>query len=292
MNIKLENVSYTYNPGTPNSSSALKEINLEIEGSGLIALIGNTGSGKSTLIQMFNGLLKPDSGNIYFDGINIYNKLELEGAGKKDKEKAKNEKQALKELRRKAGLVFQYPEYQLFEETVIKDVMYGPKNLGFSEEESRQRAEKALTQTGIMEESFEKSPFDLSGGEKRRVAIAGVLAMEPEVLILDEPTAGLDPKGRIDILECIQSIQKEKGQTVIFVSHTMEEVAEYADRIIAMYKGRIVLDGSVHEIFSDTGRLEQFELMAPEITYFCRELGINGVTTVDEAVTEILKKYA
>ena len=290
MNIELKEVNYSYNKGLVNEVNALKDINLKIDKPEFIALIGSTGSGKSTLIQMFNGLIKLESGSIYFDGVNIYDKLSLENENKKEKEKKINEKKALSDLRRKVGLVFQYPENQLFEETIIKDVMFGPKNLGLSDDEAKQRAIWALNKTGIKEEFFEKSPFDLSGGEMRRVAIAGVLAMKPDVLVLDEPTAGLDPQGRISILKSLKEIQEENSKTIILVSHTMEEVAEFADRIVAMHEGKIIMDGTPHEIFKETERLNLCGLKKPEITEFLEKLSIDDVITLDEAVEKILER--
>ncbi len=277
MVIKLENVSYTYNEGLINSADAVKDINLEIGGDSFIALIGSTGSGKSTLIQLFDGLIKPSSGKIYFDGEDLYS--------------GGNEKERLRALRRKTGLVFQYPENQLFEETVLKDVAFGPKNLGCSETEAKERARKALFAVNISEDMFEKSPFELSGGEMRRVAIAGILAMEPELLILDEPTAGLDPKGKQEILDLVGAIRSQKHSTVVFVSHNMEEVADYADRVIAMHKGNVIFDGETHEVFSHFEELEKIGLKEPEVSRICRAVGIENAITVDEATDAIIKKF-
>lgn len=277
MVIKLENVSYTYNEGLINSADAVKDINLEIGGDSFIALIGSTGSGKSTLIQLFDGLIKPSSGKIYFDGEDLYS--------------GGNEKERLRVLRRKTGLVFQYPENQLFEETVLKDVAFGPKNLGCSETEAKERARKALFAVNISEDMFEKSPFELSGGEMRRVAIAGILAMEPELLILDEPTAGLDPKGKQEILDLVGAIRNQKHSTVVFVSHNMEEVADYADRVVAMHKGNVIFDGETHEVFSHFEELEKIGLKEPEVSRICRAIGIENAITVDEAADAIIKKF-
>lgn len=260
----------------------MSDICLSLGGDSLTAIIGSTGSGKSTLIQMLNGLLKPTSGTISYDGTVIFT------GGKETKE----QKKEIRKLRCRVGLVFQYPEYQLFDETVLKDVCFGPKNQGLSPEEAEKRARKALKEVGMLEELFEKSPFDLSGGEKRRAAIAGVLAMEPEVLILDEPTAGLDPHGKSELLNRLKWYQKEKKKTVILVSHSMEEVAAYADRVIAMHKGRVILDGPTHEVFSRRKELEDMGLGVPEVQVFAESLGIFGTITVEEAAKAILTKYA
>ena len=241
-------------------------------------MIGHTGSGKSTLIQTLNGLLKPTSGNIYFNGADINDS---------DYDR--------KVLRSKVGLVFQYPEHQLFEETVFKDVCFGPKNIGLEDKEIQLRAFDALEKVKLEHEYFYQSPFDLSGGQKRRVAIAGVLAMKPEVLILDEPTAGLDPRGKNEILGLIKKIQKETGMTVILVSHSMEDVAEYVDRLLVMSGGRLVFDAPPKEVFGHIEELEAIGLAVPEVTYVVRELsrrGLNvdtGVITVEEAKETILK---
>ena len=255
----------------------MKDINLEIGGDSFIALIGSTGSGKSTLIQLLDGLIKPSSGKIYFDGEDLYS--------------GGNEKEKLRALRKKTGLVFQYPENQLFEETVLKDVAFGPKNQGHSDEEAKKRATSALLSVGISKDMFEKSPFELSGGEMRRVAIAGILAMEPELLILDEPTAGLDPKGKQEILDLVGNVRREKHASVVFVSHNMEEVADYADRVIAMHHGNIIFDGETHEVFSHFDELEKIGLKEPEVSRICRAVGIENVITVDEAAEALAKKY-
>lgn len=279
MIIKLDDVNFIYNPETSEEVKAISDVNLEIGGDSFVAIIGRTGSGKSTLIQMLNGLLEPSSGQITFDGVPISKEGKL----------TKEEKIALKNLRCKVGLVFQYPEYQLFEETVIKDVCYGPKNLGLSEEEQLQKAKEALTAVGVSEELYEKSPFEISGGEKRRVAIAGILAMQPEVIILDEPTAGLDPLGKIQILDLIKDYQQKNHITAILVSHSMEEVAQYTDRVIALSKSKVVFDGTPKEVFSHKAELEEIGLGVPEIFEFTESLGLEGALTVDEACEMILK---
>lgn len=258
--------------------AALKDINLVIPDGQFIGLIGHTGSGKSTLVQHLNGLLKPTSGSVYYNGADIhddnYNK---------------------KELRSKVGLVFQYPEHQLFEIDVFSDVCFGPKNLGLEKKEVELRAYAALKQVGLEDEYFYQSPFDLSGGQKRRVAIAGVLAMKPEVLILDEPTAGLDPKGRDEILDQIAKLREETGMTVILVSHSMEDVAKYVERIIVMNRGQVMLDDVPREVFRHYKELEQVGLAAPQVTYIMQALKQSGlnvdtdITTIDEAKTAILK---
>lgn len=281
MIIKLDHVNYIYNPDTVEKVVAVNDVNLEIGGDSLTAIIGSTGSGKSTLIQMLNGLLKPTSGTISYDGEVIYT------GGKETKE----QKKRIRDIRCRVGLVFQYPEYQLFDETVLKDVCYGPKNQGFSPEEAEVKARKALEEVRMPEHSYLKSPFDLSGGQKRRAAIAGVLAMEPEVLILDEPTAGLDPRGKTEVLNLLKRYQKEKGTTVILVSHSMEEVAQYADRVIAMHKSKVILDGPTHEVFAHREELEKIGLGVPEVQAFTESLGIKGAITVDEACEAILKQW-
>ncbi len=281
MQIKLENVNFIYNEGSKEEKTALRDINLELGGDCFIAVIGSTGSGKSTLIQLLNGLHKPNSGKITWDGQEIY--------GQKD------EKKLIRDIRCRVGLTFQYPEHQLFETDVYSDVAFGPKNLGADADEIRRRAEKALEAVGIEKELYERSPFELSGGQMRRAAIAGMLAMEPEILILDEPTAGLDPKGKTEILEKIKEIQQNNHITVVLVSHTMEEVAAYADRVIALDKGTVAMDLPVHEIFEKHGELEKLGLEAPEVKYFVERLaakGMNidtGAITVNEAKDAILK---
>ena len=280
MSLILDHVNHIYGEDTNLAVAALVDINLVIPDGQFIGLIGHTGSGKSTLVQHLNGLLKPTSGAIYFNGQDIADK---------DYDK--------KELRSKVGLVFQYPEHQLFEVTVFQDVCFGPKNLGLSSKEVELRAFEALKLAGVKEEQFYQSPFDLSGGQKRRVAIAGVLAMKPEVLILDEPTAGLDPKGRDEILGQIKRLQKETGITIILVSHSMEDVAEYVDRIIVMNKGRVMFDDVPKEVFEHYEELEEVGLAAPQVTYIMNRLNKEGfsldtnVTTIPEAKEAILKVF-
>ena len=281
MIIKLENVNYIYNPGTVEEVTAVSDANLELGGDSFTAIIGSTGSGKSTLIQLLNGLLEPASGQITYDGVPIYKEGKL----------TKEEKKALRQLRCRVGLVFQYPEYQLFEETVLKDVCYGPKNLGFSEEEQLEKAKAALIAVGASEDLYEKSPFEISGGEKRRVAIAGVLAMEPEVLILDEPTAGLDPLGKSQLLELLKKYHEEKHVAIILVSHSMEEVAQYADRVIALSQSKVVLDGSPEEVFSHREELEAIGLGVPEVCAFTNSIGLGDVLTVMDAAEKIMQVY-
>ncbi|MBR3600772.1 MAG: energy-coupling factor transporter ATPase [Lachnospiraceae bacterium] len=280
MSLILDHVNHIYGEDTNLAVAALVDINLVIPDGQFIGLIGHTGSGKSTLVQHLNGLLKPTGGAIYFNGQDISDK---------DYDK--------KELRSKVGLVFQYPEHQLFEVTVFQDVCFGPKNLGLSSKEVELRAYEALKLAGVKEEQFYQSPFDLSGGQKRRVAIAGVLAMKPEVLILDEPTAGLDPKGRDEILGQIKKLQKETGITIILVSHSMEDVAEYVDRIIVMNKGRVMFDDVPKEVFKHYEELEEVGLAAPQVTYIMNRLNKEGfsldanVTTIPEAKEAILKAF-
>lgn len=280
MSLILDHVNHIYGEDTKLAVAALKNINLVIPDGQFIGLIGHTGSGKSTLVQHLNGLLTPTSGNIYFNGQDI-----------SDKDFNK------KELRSKVGLVFQYPEHQLFEVTVFQDVCFGPKNLGLSQKEVEIRAYNALKLAGVKEEQFYVSPFDLSGGQKRRVAIAGVLAMQPEILVLDEPTAGLDPKGRDEILGQIKKLQKETGITVVLVSHSMEDVAEYVDRILVMNKGQLIFDDIPKEVFKHHQELEEMGLAAPQVTYIMDKLIKEGVvvdsnaTTIMEAKEEILKAF-
>lgn len=278
MSIKLEHINYLYDEDTTIPVKALVDINLEIPDGQFVGVIGHTGSGKSTLVQHMNGLIKATSGVVYFNGQNIYDK-----------------EYNLKDLRSKVGLVFQYPEHQLFETDVFSDVCFGPKNLGLSKEEIEKRAYDALRKVGLKEEYYFQSPFDLSGGQKRRVAIAGVLAMQPQVLILDEPTAGLDPKGREEILTQIQTLRRETGMTIILVSHSMEDVAEYVDRIVVMNRGSVMYDGKPAEVFAHYKELEEVGLAAPQVTYIMHKLQKAGfpvslnATTVDEATEEILK---
>lgn len=269
MSIKIENLSHIYMPKTPFEKIALNNLNCEIKDGEFIALIGHTGSGKSTFIQHLNGLLRPTSGKIIVDGVDISDK-----------------KVKLSDIRKKVGLVFQYPEYQLFEETIEKDIEYGPRNLGISEEEISERVKKSMAMVGLDYETYkDKSPFDLSGGQKRRVAIAGVIAMEPKTLILDEPTAGLDPKGREDILAQIRILHKEYGMTIIMVSHSMEDVAKIADRVIVMNGGEIVLDGEIAEVFKEVETLEKIGLAVPQVTYLVKELRKKGFDISEEIFT-------
>ena len=280
MSIVLENVSYTYSPDTAYEIHALKQVSLEIRDGQFIGLIGHTGSGKSTLVQHLNGLVKATSGHIYFNGEDIY-----------------AENYDMRRLRSKVGLVFQYPEHQLFEVDVLSDVCFGPKNQGLSQEEAEKRAREALRMVGISEEYEKQSPFELSGGQKRRVAIAGVLAMEPEVLILDEPTAGLDPRGRDEILDQISLLHKERGITVILVSHSMEDVAKYVERIIVMNQGEVMYDGVPREVFRHYKELESVGLAAPQVTYIMHTLKDRGfdadenATTIEEARETILEAF-
>ena len=280
MAIRLEHVNYVYGEDTTLSVAALRDICLTIEDGQFIGLIGHTGSGKSTLVQHLNGLLQATSGAIYVDGENIYEK----GYDRK-------------KLRSKVGLVFQYPEHQLFEIDVFSDVCFGPKNQGLSEEKVKQRAREALELVGIGEEYYKQSPFDLSGGQKRRVAIAGVLAMKPDVLVLDEPTAGLDPKGRDEILGEISRLREQTGMTIVLVSHSMEDVANYVERIIVMNKGSILYDDKPHNVFRHVKELEQIGLAAPQVTYIMHTLKEAGLidtddaTTLEEAADEILAAY-
>ena len=277
MPIKIENLTHIYMKDSVFEHKALDNVSLEIQDGELIGLIGHTGSGKSTLIQHLNGLLKPTGGRIIIDDLTLDSKV------------------AAKAVRRKVGLVFQYPEHQLFEETVYKDVAFGPKNLGMSEEESSKKVREAMHMVGLDYEKIKDiSPFDLSGGQKRRVAIAGVLAMGPKILILDEPTAGLDPKGRDEILREIQKLHKEQHITVILVSHRMEEIAEMADRIIVMSKGQVVLMDTPAKIFNEIDILEQIGLGVPQITYLTRALkqkgfDIEAAMSVKEAEAMLLK---
>ena len=280
MSIILNHVNHIYDEDTAMAHPALIDINLKIPDGQFIGLIGHTGSGKSTLIQHLNGLIKPSSGNVFYDNEDINE----QGYDKK-------------KLRSNVGLVFQYPEHQLFETDCFKDVCFGPKNLGLSQKEVELRAFEALEQVGFDATYFYHSPFDLSGGQKRRVAIAGVLAMKPKVLILDEPTAGLDPKGRDDILGLISDLHEKMHITIILVSHSMEDVANYVDRIIVMNKGRVAFDGVPREVFSHVKELEQIGLAVPQVTYCMydlKEAGFDvdtGVTTLEEAKNEILKAF-
>lgn len=280
MSIALEHVNYIYSPGTAYEKRALNDISLEIGQGQFVGIIGHTGSGKSTLIQHLNGLMKATSGDILYDGQSIY----AEGYD-------------MRKLRSQVGLVFQYPEHQLFEVDVISDVCFGPKNQGLSEEESEKNAREALELVGFPEKYYKQSPFELSGGQKRRVAIAGVLAMKPKVLILDEPTAGLDPKGRDEILDQIAKLHKETGMTVVLVSHSMEDVARYVDRIIVMNKGEKMLDSTPKEVFRHYKELEEVGLAAPQVTYVIHDLKDRGfdvspdATTIEEAADEIMRSF-
>lgn len=273
MSIILDKINYIYSEKTAYERQALQQVSLKIEDGEFIGIIGHTGSGKSTLIQHLNGLLQPTSGSIYYNGQDIY-----------------DEDYNKKELRSKVGLVFQYPEHQLFETTIFADVCFGPRNQGLSKKEAELRAFSALRSVGLSEEYWYQSPFELSGGQKRRVAIAGVLAMKPEVLVLDEPTAGLDPKGRDEILEQIAQMHQKLNMTIILVSHSMEDVAKLADRLIVMEKGRVAMTGTPKEVFARVEELEKIGLAAPQISYVLAELKQKGynlpndIYTVEEAV--------
>lgn len=278
MSIKIENLSYTYAQGSAYEIHALKNLSLEIHDGEFIGIIGHTGSGKSTLIQLLDGLIKADEGHIYYDGEDIY------APG-----------YSLRFLRGRVGLVFQYPEYQLFETTVLKDAAYGPQNQGFSEEEALEKAREALVRVKLPEKYWEMSPFELSGGQKRRAAIAGVIAMNPKVLILDEPTAGLDPKGRDELFDLIRELHEKMDMTVLLVSHSMEDMANYVQRIVVLNHGTLMLDGTPSEVFSHVQELEQVSLAAPQVTYLMKDLEKAGfpvdttVTTIEEAKKEIIK---
>lgn len=281
MSIKLEGINYLYGQGTEMVSRALKNINIEIKDGEFVGLIGHTGSGKSTLVQHLNGLIRPTEGHIYFDGQDIY----AEGYD-------------MKKHRSNVGLVFQYPEHQLFEVDVLSDVCFGPKNLGLKKAEAEEQAKKALALVGMDESYYKRSPFDLSGGQKRRVAIAGVLAMKPQMLILDEPTAGLDPQGRKEILELISGLRERAGITVVLVSHSMEDVAEYVDRIIVMNKGSVAYDSTPKEVFAHYEELEEMGLAAPQVSYIVHKLRAKGLPvetdaiTIEEAARDILAALA
>lgn len=281
MSIALEHVNYVYSPGTAYEKQALKDVSFEIEQGQFVGIIGHTGSGKSTLIQHLNGLIKATSGRILYDGQNIY-----------------DDGYDMRKLRGQVGLVFQYPEYQLFEADVLSDVCFGPKNQGLSQEECEARAKEALKMVGFPEKYYRQSPFELSGGQKRRAAIAGILAMRPKVLILDEPTAGLDPKGRDEILDQVERLHKETGMTVILVSHSMEDVARYVERIIVMNRGEKMLDGTPREVFRHYKELEKVGLAAPQVTYVMHDLKERGfdlspdATTIEEAADEIMRSLS
>lgn len=280
MSIILNKVNYVYDEDTGFSKHALKDISLVIEKNEFIGLIGHTGSGKSTLAQVLNGLLRVTGGNIYFDEQDI-----------------SDAKYDIRELRKKVGLVFQYPEHQLFETNVFADVCFGPKNLGLSKKEAELRAFEALELVGLDKEFFYNSPFELSGGQKRRAAIAGVIAMKPEVLILDEPTAGLDPKGRDEIFAMVKALKEKLNMTVILVSHSMEDVAKYVDRILVMNNGELVYDDTPKNVFSHYAELEKIGLAAPEVTYIMADLRNRGInvneyaTTIEEGVNSIIDAY-
>lgn len=280
--LKTENLCFTYAKGTPFEKQAVKNVNIEIKKGEVIGVIGHTGSGKSTLMQMLNGLIKPTSGTVYLGDTDIF-----------------ENKNTLREVRFRVGLVFQYPENQLFEETVRKDISFGPCNMGLPEEAIAKRVKSAAKFAGLKDELLDRSPFDLSGGEKRRAAIAGVIAMDPEILILDEPTAGLDPMGRDTLLAQIDAYHKARSNTVLLVSHSMEDIARIADRVLVMYKGDCVMLQSPKEVFARAEELEQMGLRVPQITRITtllREKGIplsEGILTVDEAfaeITALLKK--
>lgn len=278
MSVELKDVTYTYSPGTAYEMHALEHVSMEIPDGQFVGVIGHTGSGKSTLVQHFNGLIRPTSGHVYYNGEDIW-----------------QEGYNLRELRSHVGLVFQYPEHQLFETDVLTDVCFGPKNQGLTPEECKERAREALKHVGLDESYYEKSPFELSGGQKRRVAIAGVLAMNPSFLILDEPTAGLDPKGRDEILDQLALLHETRGISVMIVSHSMEDIARYVERIIVMNKGHVAFDDTPKKVFSHYKELEQMGLAAPQMTYIMHALKERGMdvdvtaTTVDEAKESILR---
>lgn len=277
--LEVRDLSHIYSVGTPFQRTAIDHVNFSIERGEFIGIIGHTGSGKSTLIQHLNGLLKPTSGQILFEGKDIW-----------------EDKEFTRSIRFKVGLVFQYPEYQLFEETVYKDISFGPKNMKLSPEEVDRRVREAARFVGVPDAHLEKSPFDLSGGQKRRVAIAGVIAMEPDVLILDEPTAGLDPEGRESILANIRAYQKAKNATIIMVSHAMEDVARLTDRLLVMDRGGLRMDGPPREVFQHAWELEQIGLAIPRVTRLflkLREMGLevdSSVYTLDQAVEELIRR--
>ena len=266
MKIILNHVSYEYNIGSPDHTKALDDVNLVVNEGDFIGIAGHTGAGKSTLIRLFNGLLKPTSGNVYFEGEDIFEK----GYDRK-------------KLRSKVGLVFQYPEHQLFAETVFADVCFGPKNIGFDRKAAELSAYEALKMVGMPDECFYQSPFDMSGGMMRRAALAGVIAMKPEVLVLDEPTAGLDPGAQKSILDIIKKLHDEKNTTIILISHNMDDIAEYADRMIVMDKGRKLLDDTPENVFKETEILSGCRLDIPQINYLCRVLKAKGVD-IDENI--------
>ena len=278
--IQTKQLTHIYSPGTPFEHAALKGIDLTVDPGEYLAIIGRTGSGKSTLIQHLNGLLRPTSGQVLFDGEDIW-----------------SSKERTRQVRFQVGLVFQYPEYQLFEETVYRDIAFGPTNMGLSPDEVDHRVRQAARFVGLEDHTLEQSPFDLSGGQKRRVAIAGVIAMEPKVLILDEPTAGLDPRGRDDLLNKLKALHEGRGLTIILVSHSMEDVARFADRLMVMNHGEKVFDGTPKEVFHHYKELEKIGLAAPQITYLVHDLRDMGleidpdITTVEKKKKAILKLY-
>ncbi len=275
--IGVKNLSFTYGVGTPFEKKAVDNITLDVNEGEVIGLIGHTGSGKSTFVQMLNGLIKPTEGQVFLDGIDIWSKPK-----------------EIRKIRFKVGMVFQYPEYQLFDETVYKDISFGPRNMGLSESEIDDTVRKAANFVGLSDKLLEQSPFDLSGGEKRRAAIAGVIAMDPDVLVLDEPTAGLDPKGRAILLSQITQYHRKRNNTIFIVSHSMEDIAQIADRVIVMNKGRIEMFGTPENVFSKAEKLESMGLRVPEITKIMLELKKHGydvsdsVLTVEQAFTEIV----
>ncbi len=280
--IKTEGLTHVYSMGTPFQKIAVEDVNLEINEGEFIGLIGHTGSGKSTLIQHLNGLLEPTEGRIYIDGEDMW-----------------ADKSKIRDFRFKVGLVFQYPEYQLFEETVYKDIAFGPKNMGLDEKEIEKRVFESAIAVGLAPELIEKSPFELSGGQKRRVAIAGVLAMEPRVLILDEPTAGLDPYGREVILNLIKKYHEEKNKTIIWVSHSMEDIARFAEKVLVMNESKVFSFGTVEEVFRNNKEIENIGLSIPQITKICRSLsekgfdidsGIFNVEAARDSILKLLKK--
>jgi len=277
--LQVKNLSYTYSKGTPFEKKALDNVSIEFPEGKIIGLIGHTGCGKSSLVQMLNGLLKPDEGSVFFKDQNIWDK-----------------KVKMRDIRFKVGLVFQYPEYQLFEESIYKDIAYGPTNMGLDEKEIRKRVLRAAEFCGITKDMLEKSPFEISGGQKRRVAIAGIMAMEPEVLVLDEPAAGLDPLGREEILGGLWSYQRSTGNTLIIVSHSMEDVAKYTDYTVVMSKSRVFMQSETEKVFSHSEELVKIGLNVPQITELMKYLKANGIDvndsifTVENATDELLKK--
>lgn len=275
--IEVKDLSYRYGIGTPFEKAAIKEVSLQIKKGEFVGIIGHTGSGKSTFIQLLNGLIKPTSGQIFLDGKDIW-----------------AEPKKIRDIRFRVGMVFQYPEYQLFEETVLRDIMFGPKNMGLPEDKAEELAREAAVFTGLKPELLEKSPFELSGGEKRRAAIAGVIAMDPDVLILDEPTAGLDPRGREMLLSQIRDYHEKRGNTVLFVSHSMEDVARMADRILVMNKGKAELFADTKTVFSQAEMLEKAGLRLPQITKIMNHLQQQGIDvnaatlTVEDALQQLM----